>query len=146
MKAGSEELLGQLEVAIGEWQSVVRAEEAALRGWDRSSFWDLVRRLNPRISGRTQEFAEAWIGVALRAANGERVWDDPRVGELIATRERQIKGGRARLLPENLRARDRWQGDASGGPIDYRWSQTRVILNDILRGLAAAPDGSHRDA
>jgi hypothetical protein len=146
MKTGSEDLLDKLEVALGDWQSAVRAEEAALRKWDRSAFWELVRRLNPRISSRTQEFAEMWIGIALRAAAGERVWDDQRVGQLIATRERQIKGGRARLLPENLRARDRWQGDASGGPIDYRWGQTQVILNDILRGLAAGPDGSQRDA
>ena len=146
MKTGSEELLGQLEVALGDWQSAVRAEETALRKWDRSAFWELVRRLNPRISTRTQEFAETWIGIALRAAAGERVWDDQRVGQLIATRERQIKGGRARLLPENLRARDRWQGDASGGPIDYRWGQTQVILNDILRGLTAESDGSERDA
>lgn len=146
MKSGSEELLGQLDASIGDWQSAVRADEAGLRAWDRSAFWELVRRLNPRISSRTQEFAETWIGIALRAANGERVWDDHRVGQLIATRERQLKGGRARLLPENLRARDRWQGDASGGPIDYRWGQTQVILNDILQGLSSGQDGSQSDA
>lgn len=146
MKPGSEELLGQLDASIGDWQSAVRADEAGLRAWDRSAFWELVRRLNPRISIRTQEFAETWIGIALRAANGERVWDDHRVGQLIATRERQLKGGRARLLPENLRARDRWQGDASGGPIDYRWGQTQVILNDILRGLSSGQAWSQSDA
>ncbi len=146
IKPGSDDLLGQLEASIGEWQSAVRAEESGLRDWDRSAFWELVRRLNPRISSRTQEFAETWLGIALRAANGERVWDDHRVGQLIATRERQLKGGRARLLPENLRARDRWQGDASGGPIDYRWGQTQVIVNDILRGLSSGQDGSQRDA
>lgn len=59
-------------------------------------------RLNPRISVRTEEFAERWVGVAFRAAAGERVWEDERVGDLIANRERQLKGGRARLLPENL--------------------------------------------
>lgn len=146
MKSGSEELLGQLEVSLGEWQSAVRTEEVRLRDWDRTAFWELVRRLNPRISSRTQEFAETWIAIAQRAANGERVWDDHRVGQLIATRERQLKGGRARLLPENLRARDRWQGDASGGPIDYRWGQTQVILNDILRGFSLGQDGSQHDA
>jgi hypothetical protein len=50
------------------------------------------------------------------------------------------------LLPENLRARDRWQGDVSGGPIDYRWGQTQVILNDILQGLSSGQDGSQSDA
>lgn len=146
MKSGTEELLGQLEVAIAEWQSAVRAEEAGLWEWDRTAFWKLVRHLNPRISSRTQEFAEMWIAIALRAASGERVWDDHRVCELIATRERQLKGARARLLPENLRARDRWLGDASGGPIDYRWGQTQVILNDILRGLSSGQETSKHDA
>jgi hypothetical protein len=136
IKSGSEELVGQLESALGEWQAVVGSDEAALRRWDRATYWDLVRRLNPRISTRTEEFAERWIGIALRAAAGEVVWQDERVGLLIASRERQLKGGRARLLPENLRARDRWQGDPSGGPIDYRWGQSQIILNDILRGLA----------
>jgi hypothetical protein len=69
------------------------------------------------------------------------VWEDERVGDLIANRERQLKGGRARLLPENLRARDRWQGDPSGSPIDYRWGQSQIILNDILRGLARHSGG-----
>ncbi len=141
MKSGSEELVGEFESALGEWQSAVRTEEIGLREWDRTGYWELVRRLNPRISARTQEFAEQWIGVALRAAAGERVWDNGRDRQLIATRERQLKGGRARLLPENVRARDRWQGDASGGPIDYRWGQTQVILNDILRGLSPGSDG-----
>lgn len=135
MKSGSENLAGQLEASLGEWQAAVGTDEAALRSWDRASFWEMVRRLNPRISVRTEEFSERWVGVALRSAAGERVWEDERVGDLIANRERQLKGGRARLLPENLRARDRWQGDPSGGPIDYRWGQSQIILNDILRGL-----------
>ncbi len=143
MKSGSEELVGQLESRLGEWQTAVGSDGAELRRWDRAAYWELVRRLNPRISARTEEFAEQWIGLSLRAAAGDRVWEDERVGQLITTRERQLKGGRARLLPENLRARDRWQGDASGGPIDYRWGQTQIILNDILRGLSP---GSHGGA
>lgn len=142
MKSGSEELVDQLESALGVWQAALGADEAGLRDWDRADYWELVRRLNPRISTRTQDFAEKWIGVSLRAAAGERVWDDGPVGLLIANRERQLKGGRARLLPENMRARDRWEGDASGGPIDYRWGQTQIILNDILRGLTSVATGS----
>jgi hypothetical protein len=63
------------------------------------------------------------------------VWEEPGVQKLVANREGQLKGGRARLRRENLRARDRWQGDVDDGPMDFRWGPTRTILNDILRGL-----------
>jgi len=146
MKSGSEELVGQLESALGEWQAAVGSDESGLQHWDRAAYWELVRRLNARISARTEEFAERWICIALRAAAGERVWDDEHVGGLIANRERQLKGEGARLLPENLRARDRWKGDPSGGPIDYRWDRTQIILNDILRGLAPDSGGGRSHA
>jgi hypothetical protein len=65
---------------------------------------------------------------------------------MIVKRERQLKGGRARLQPDNLRARDRWQGDAGGGPMDYRWRSTQVIINDIVRGIAGSKGGEDPDA
>ncbi len=145
-KLGSEELVSQLDEALGEWQSQLAAEVRTLGAWDRAAFWALVQRLNPRLSPRTQEFAEQWIAIARRASEGERVWDDERVRTLIVRREGQLKGGRARLLPDNLRARDRWQGDAGGGPMDYRWGSTQIILNDIVRGFAQSDGGKGHDA
>jgi hypothetical protein len=136
MKTGTEELLAGLEQRLVTWREELTTMRDALQAWDRSAFWALVRRLNPRLSTRTQEFADRWIAVAMRAVAGEIVWQDPYVEALITTRERQLKGNRARLLPENLRARDRWLGNAGIAPLDYRWGRTRTIVNDILQGLS----------
>lgn len=146
MKVGSEELVGQLDDALGEWQGQVAAEAKTLEEWNRDEFWALVQRLNPRLSPRTKDFAEQWIAVARRAAKGERIWDDERVRALIVKRESQLKGSLARLLPANLRARDRWQGDAGGGPMDYRWGPTQIIINDIVQGIARSDGGANGDA
>ena len=146
LKLGSEKLIEELNEALGEWQNQLKAAVRTLGAWDCGAFWGLVHRLNPRLSPRTQDFAEQWIAIARRASEGERVWDDERVRTLIVKRESQLKGGRARLLPDNLRARDRWQGDASGGPMDYRWGSTQTILNDIVRGLAQSDEGMGHDA
>jgi hypothetical protein len=65
---------------------------------------------------------------------------------MIVKREGQLKGPRARLVPDNHRARDRWQGDAGGGPMDYRWGSSQIILNDIVRGIAGGREVEARDA
>ena len=146
MKPGSDELLEKLDVAIADWQSQLAIDASELDGWNRGEFWALVHRLNPRLSPRTADFAEQWIAVAKRAAAGEAVWTDERVRAMIVKREGQLKGGRARLQPDNLRARDRWQGDAGGGPMDYRWGPSQIIINDIVRGIAGSKGGEARDA
>lgn len=129
------ELVAKLDISLTAWQEEIVRDAAALSAWDRAGFWSLVHQLNPRLSSRTQAFADQWIGVALRAAAGVPVWQDPAVQKLIEGREGQLKGARARLRPDNQRARDRWQGDAEGGPMDYRWGPTRTIVNDIMAAL-----------
>lgn len=146
MKPGSDELLEKLDVALGGWRSQLAVDASKLDGWNRNEFWTLVHRLNPRLSPRTEDFAEQWIAVARRAGAGESVWSDEGVRALIVKREGQLKGGRARLQPDNLRARDRWQGDAGGGPMDYRWGPSQIIINDIVRGIASSKGGEARDA
>jgi hypothetical protein len=145
-KTGCEELLEKLGNALNEWQAQLAADAPRLSEWNRDEFWSLVTRLNPRLSARTREFAEQWIAVARRAAAGEAVWNDESVKVMIVKREGQLKGPRARLVPDNHRARDRWQGDAGGGPMDYRWGSSQIILNDIVRGIAGGREVEARDA
>lgn len=128
----SDQLLGEIDNRLLEWQGRIASE---LSEWDRSEFWEFVHRINSHLSRRTQEFAENWISIALRAGTGVAVWNETAVQKLLIERESQLKGGRARLRPENIRVRDRWQGDAESRPMDFRWTQTQVILNDILQGL-----------
>lgn len=146
MLKGNDQLVDEIDNRLLEWQGQIASEMSELSAWDRSEFWALVRRINPHLSRRTQDFAEQWISIALRAGTGVAVWNETVVQKLVTERESQLKGGRARLRPENVRARDRWQGDADSRPMDFRWTQSQVILNDILQGLhggTLTDEGAH---
>lgn len=125
---------------LHEWRQTLQNEQPSLSRWNRREFWSLIEQQNPRLSPRTQAFSDRWIDIALSVASGAPAWEDPAVQRLIIQREHQLKGSRSRLIPDNLRARDRWQGDGNDRPMDFRWAQTQIILNDIIKGLhAAAP-------
>jgi len=126
---------GELE----SWSSEMKADEAALRTWDRPAMWSRLRSLNSRLPMGAQQFAEQWIAAATLAP--QRVMDDPSIRQLIANRERLLKGGLARL--SNLRALERWSGRSGTGKLSYRWFPVaRQILVDILdgQGRSAAED------
>lgn len=143
---GSDESIADLEVQLASWQEQLQNAEAELRSWDRDAFWILVSDMNPNLSSRTRAFASAWIDVALRAAAREPIWQDAAVRKLIYARECHLKGALARLIPENHRARDRWQRDVGGGAMDYRWGPAQIVLNDIIAGLNSAATNGQIDA
>lgn len=143
---GSDESAADIETRLLAWQSELQKARQDLHSWSREAFWSLVLQINPRITPRTRAFADAWINIAIRAADGQAVWNDLAVQRLIRDRESQLKGALARLLPENHRARDRWQRDVSDGGMDYRWGPAKIVLNDIIDGLHGAPRGSDAHA
>jgi hypothetical protein len=132
LKGGCDELVEAIDQKLQDWQQHLELEASVLHQWDLDDFWSLIRQLNPRLTEQTRQFADAWIEVSRKVADGNPAWKEPDVTELIRRREVRLKGYRARLRPENLRARDRWQGSVTSGPMDYRWSQSRTVLNDIL--------------
>lgn len=132
LKGGCEQLLEAVNEQLRFWQQQLELEASVLHQWDLNDFWTLIRQINPRLTEPTRRFADAWIAVSRQVADGNPAWEDSEIEELIRRRESRLKGTRARLRRENLRARDRWQGSVTSGPMDYRWAQTRTILNDIL--------------
>jgi len=114
------------------WRDILCREATIMHGWDLAAFWAFLKNIDCRPTGPTRKFAASWIDISLRAADGGAVWEDSDVQKLVATRELSLKKQRARLRPENYRGRDRWQGDVTVRPMDYRWGPTRNILNDIL--------------
>jgi hypothetical protein len=105
-------------------------DEAVLRDWDRSRFWQVIRQHNPRIRPSTQRFLEEWWRLA---GKGQHASEEAR--SLVTVRELNLKRGRARLTyPE---ARSTWGVGAGTGALDFRWSIARGHLNDIAAGLEA---------
>ena len=143
LKKEDSHLVSQLRDTLEEWSEAMGRERTVLEGWDRSDFWSLVRSLNPRLPAPTQQFAERWLSLVLSPDLAAQKLESSEIGTLLRGREEQLKGPRARLVRENRRGRDLWQGDAGVFRMDYRWGQSEVILNDILRGLLAGEAGAH---
>jgi hypothetical protein len=137
LKKTDSELVVQIRSTLQRWSEAMDRERPMLESWDRTDFWSLVRTLNPRLPSPTQQFAERWLSIVLQPDLTPATLESPEVGALLKSREEQLKGPRARLIRENRRGRDLWQGGADIASMDYRWGQSRVILNDILRGLMA---------
>lgn len=116
---------------LEQWADEMAANAAALASWSRPEFWAVVHRLNPRIKTPARLFAERWIAMATENPVG--VPDDAAARQLLANRERSLKGSLARL--HNRRALERWSGASGVGRLTYRWPNARVIISDILDGL-----------
>lgn len=115
-------------VAELDWWDEEMEESQALRDWERSDFWILVHRLNPRVRPHTRAFIDNWIDLAQRGehrgANAET---------LIRRQEIRLKGLRARL--ESPAARETWSGGAGLVRLEFRWSVAQRFLSDVLDGL-----------
>lgn len=118
--------------AFGEWAKSLAERSRALAQWDRKRFWELVRSVNPRITGPTYEFINAWWDRAL-AGDAVRLCDSPAARLLIRDRERRLKKNLARI--DNPRAQELWAGDSGTAQLEFRWFISQRLLGDILDGL-----------
>lgn len=96
--------------------------------WPRDAFWAALLEKKPRLPSATRFFVDQWFDVA--SLSDIDIAADDRLRRLIASRERQLKGGRARLT--NPAALDAWTGSAGFVALDYRWRVARRLLTDIL--------------
>ena len=117
---------------LAEWAAEIEDSRAVMDAWDRGEFWDLVRSADSRVTPLTRQFIDRWLKLVLD--DGPRSIPSSRSARsLIKTRERQVKGGRARLHSEQ--ARRLWNGDAGTGRLDYRWPTMQRMLADVVLGL-----------
>jgi hypothetical protein len=122
--------------ALAPWSDEMTANQAALKAWDRPEMWARLQTMNPRLPAGAQFFSEQWITAATSGPHA--VMDNTTVHQVIANRERRMKGGLARL--HNPRALERWSGASGLGRLSYRWSPVaRQTLIDILNGLGRPP-------
>lgn len=125
----------KLEPMWAEWVALIEQERTRLSEWDRRDFWTLLAASAYVPSDRTREFVDAWAELVLNGP-AERLRTDATTRDLIFTREKRIKGALARCASD--RAREKWSGDAGLGRMDFRWSNARVLLRDIVAGLEDA--------
>jgi hypothetical protein len=103
----------------------VSERSRALAQWNRERFWELVRSVNPRITGLTREFINGWWDLTL-AGDAPRLCDSMAARLLISERE-----GR------HPRAQELWTGDSGTAQLEFRWLISQRLLDDIFDGLEA---------
>lgn len=101
--------------------------------FDPKVLWSLAARHGISIRAPLKRFVEQWAEGVSRVGPHE-VADSRELKNLVAQRERALKGPRARLVNES-RLLD-WRGDVGTGRMAFRWPQVRTLLADLHRGLA----------
>lgn len=114
-----------------EWRATVDGPDG-LRTWRPSAFWRLLSGAGARIGRPTQTFVDRWHDLV---ASGSGIVDDDGARELIAHRERSLKGPRARLV--NPSALNAWSGASALAQLQYNWPTARRIIADIHTGARA---------
>jgi len=127
---------GDYETKLAQWAQDIDGRIGNLSGWDWSAFWRVVTSQGARIAGSTRIFVEQWWELVIAKRRASTIRDDRVARQLIAARERQLKGPLARV--DNPRARELWGGAAGVDPLAYRWPNARRIAGDILVALEAA--------
>lgn len=130
-KREDDDLISEYEAELSTWRDELQ-ETKCLDGWSRTEWWATVRQCNNRVCPATVTFVNTWIDLAVSDVDFAH---NPAATKLVSARERQIKGGRARLV--NQAALDRWSGRSGLSRLDYRWSVARRHLTDLYTARAA---------
>jgi hypothetical protein len=119
------------------WSGEIDERRSDFETWDRTAFWNIIAGEGARISVPTRTFIERWCDLVLiMKQRPSGIADDKAARDLIAARERQLKGPLARV--DNARARDLWGGAAGTDRLVYRWPNAQRISQDILVGAEAS--------
>jgi hypothetical protein len=132
-KAGFDEKAASYTERMQDWSDLMQQRASELRSWNRAAFWELIRRHNARLPPPTRAFSESWITMVLGRADPAGLRDDADAQQLVAGRERALKGGRARLFSQpHLES---WGGESGASMLDFRWLITRSLAREIIAGL-----------
>jgi hypothetical protein len=120
------------EEDLALWSADVEERREALGRWDRTEFWALVLRENPRISAAARTFVERWCALAL-GSSSTGLAIGPEGEGLVAQRELALKTDRARLRSRSHL--EQWNGASGAGRYRYRWNVGQSMAREIREGL-----------
>lgn len=127
------EITDDCQERFGEWAAGIESIRADLTPWDLRDFWLFVAGCGAKPSEMSRVFVSQWVALVQKTERLDDLVGDRRARELVAARERSIKGPLSRF--ENRRSREIWQGAAGLGRMDFRWGSAQIVLNDISNGL-----------
>ncbi len=112
-----------------EWSSEL--DVGGLAAWDLRRLWELTLGHGHTITFGARSFVESWV--ELVRTNPARLKRDPAARQLVRNRELALKGARSYFMNRTLL--NQWRGYLGLRRLEYRWSQVRVLLRDLYRGL-----------
>lgn len=127
---GSEEPVNQYRTEFSEWSFLERNQT----NFDTNELWRFAGLNGVRVYTRQRQFIEHWSNV-INGTDPNHLVSEPILRTLIANRERQLKGNRARL--ENVGRLLAWNGGVGVGRMDFRWYRVRQLLTDLHLGLSS---------
>jgi hypothetical protein len=134
--ARKKDLVQKYHQKIRIWSETLEERADRIADWDISSFWKLLSDQNIRVTPRTNAFVCKWIQCVQNTKHLQTLADSKDVHKMIRDREVELKKSLARL--ENPRALELWNEAAGAGQLDFRWTVSLQIVNDILEGLGHA--------
>jgi hypothetical protein len=132
---GSTDTEEELNLNLEAWTEETGRRIDELRGFS-DSFPDFLRRITAegaRVPDHTQRFFHRWMTGVTR--DPRRAVEDAEVREDLRRRERQLKGGLAKLVSRP--ALESWslRGEPQAASrLTYRWSTGRRIVEDVVAG------------
>jgi len=123
------------ENKLNLWDTSIRERFDELHKWYKKidQFWNCEGLCEAKISPTTRSFVNLWIQLVFDSVRVEHLLKSDTARRLIAHRENQLKGPRARL--SNQSALNRWQGKSGTGRLNYRWTIASRFIVDIMSGL-----------
>ena len=115
---------------IAEWA----ARETLEQSFGPAELWTFAASRQVNVPRLQRNFVEAWTS-RLSDIGPAAIADDRTLRGLIESRERQLKGPRARLY-NPARLLD-WSGEVGVGRMNFRWHRVHRMLLDLHAGLAA---------
>lgn len=123
---------------LDEWARELREIGDAVERWRLDELFAVAAEGGGTVPQATRLFLSTWLDHVRRTRYGRSIPDDKEARRFIHSRERRLKGGRARLgNPSRL---GMWGGESGTARHDFRWSTVRTIIDDIQRGLERDSD------
>lgn len=124
-----EELIESYCRELADWA----ARESRVPPFEPRALWELAAHQGARVVLPQQRFVERW-SARVSEIGPEGVAGDRALRDLIALRERQLKGDQRARVTNRGRLLD-WSGRVGVGRLQFRWPQVRQLMLDLHAGL-----------